>query len=50
MEPQVLAAAPETPFLTPQERESLDALLRQRDLALSDHYKGHLELWKEFRP
>ena len=49
-ETQVLATAPDTPFLTPQERVSLDALLKQRDLELTDRNKGQLELWKEFTP
>jgi predicted phosphodiesterase len=47
---EVLAAVPEVSYLTPSQREDLNAALLSNDLKISSLNDGQLELWRIYKP
>lgn len=50
LEAEVLDTIPDAKYLTPTEREEVNAALREHDLKVSDYDEGQLELWRSYRP
>ncbi len=50
LETDVLAAVPDSEYLTPSERVVVNQELAAHDLKLADYDDGQLELWRSFRP